>query len=201
MSASNTVQNMALAHEISVNQNFKFEKIEYESNSLEKQIKDTVHKAFWDSLKEDFEKDPVEYKHAFTILGEAKQGLLGLLLPNHVKLREQIDSVLDMQLIKQQMENQTFNYQDYALFIIENMSKLSAPARDAKIESLKGLTDPVEIFKGIMETLELLKLDMANYTIQQMRPYIQQQVVAYEQKKFKELLETQKGLSTKKNIF
>jgi hypothetical protein len=44
-----------------------------------------------------------------------------------------------------------------------------------------------------METVELLKLDMANYTIQQMRPYIQQQVVAYEQKKFKELLETQKG--------
>lgn len=40
--------------------------------------------------------------------------------------------------------------------------------------------------------LELLKLDMANYTIQQMRPYIQQQVVAYEQKKFKELLAAQK---------
>ena len=45
-----------------------------------------------------------------------------------------------------------------------------------------------------METLEVLKLDMANFTIQQMRPYIQQQVVAYEQKKFKELLDTQKGI-------
>jgi hypothetical protein len=45
-----------------------------------------------------------------------------------------------------------------------------------------------------METLELLKLDMANYTIQQMRPHIQQQVVIYEQKKFKELLDTQKGI-------
>ena len=45
-----------------------------------------------------------------------------------------------------------------------------------------------------METLELLKLDMANYTIQQMRPHIQQQVVAYEQKKFKELLEAQKDV-------
>lgn len=193
MNASNTVQNMALAHEISVNQNFKFEKLEYETNSLEKQIHDTVHKAFWDSLKEDFEKDPIEYKHAFTIIGEAKQALMGLLLPNHVKFREQIDTILDMALIKQQMDNQTFNYQDYALFIIDTMSKLCAPARDAKIESLKSLVDPVELFKGIMETLELLRLDMANYTIQQMRPYIQQQVVAYEQKKFKELLETQKG--------
>jgi hypothetical protein len=43
-----------------------------------------------------------------------------------------------------------------------------------------------------MEMLDLLKLDMANYTIQQMRPYIQQQVVTYEQKKFKELLDAQK---------
>jgi hypothetical protein len=46
-----------------------------------------------------------------------------------------------------------------------------------------------------METLELLKLDMANFTIQQMRPHIQQQVVAYEKKKFKEILESQKGIS------
>ena len=45
-----------------------------------------------------------------------------------------------------------------------------------------------------MEMLDLLKLDMANYTIQQMRPYIQQQVVSYEQKKFKELLDTQKSI-------
>lgn len=41
--------------------------------SIEKQIHDTVHKAFWNSLKEDFEKDPVEYKHAFIIINDAKQ--------------------------------------------------------------------------------------------------------------------------------
>lgn len=45
-----------------------------------------------------------------------------------------------------------------------------------------------------MQTLELLKLDMANFTIAQMRPHIQQQVVVYEQKKFKEFLELQKGI-------
>lgn len=32
MMAANAVQNMALAHEISVNQNFKLEKLEYTSN-------------------------------------------------------------------------------------------------------------------------------------------------------------------------
>jgi len=197
MSAANAVQNMALAHEISVNQNFKLEKLELEPNSIEKQIHDTVHKAFWNSLKEDFEKEPVEYKHALIIINDAKQMLLSLLLPNHVKFREQIDSVLDMELIKQQTDRGVFDYREYAKFLIDVMSKLCAPARDANIEDLrKLLDDPVDVFRGIMETLELLKLDMANYTISQMRPFIQQQVVAYEQKKFKELLETQreKGL-------
>lgn len=192
MTAANAVQNMTLAHEISVNQNFKLEKLEYSSNSIEKQIHDTVHKAFWNSLKEDFDNDPVEYKHAIIIINEAKQGLLSLLLPNHVKFREQIESVLDMELIKQQTDKNLFDYEQYSLFIIQIMSKLCAPARDSTIEHLRTLKDPVEVFKGIMETLELLKLDMANFTIQQMRPHIQQQVVIYEQKKFKELLDTQK---------
>jgi len=143
-------------------------------------------------LKEDFDKDPVDYKHAFIIINEAKQGLLSLLLPNHVKFREQIEAVLDMDLIQQQMDKNLFDYEQYALFIISTMSKLCAPARDSDLERLSKIKEPVELFRGIMETLELLKLDMANFTIQQMRPHIQQQVVAYEQKKFKELLEAQR---------
>lgn len=192
MMASNAIQNMTLAHEISVDQNFKLEKPQMEPDSLEKQIHDTVHKAFWQSLKEDFEKEPVDYKHALVIIGEAKAGLLSLLLPNHVKFREQIEAVLDMDLMKNAMDKNIFDYKQYALFIIDTMSKLCAPARDADLEKLSKMEEPVDVFRGIMETLELLKLDMANYTIQQMRPHIQQQVVAYEQKKFKEVLETQK---------
>ena len=117
---------------------------------------------------------------------------MSLLLPNHVKFREQIEAVLDMDLIQQQMEKNLFDYEQYALFIINTMSKLCAPARDSDLERLSKIKEPVELFRGIMETLELLKLDMANFTIQQMRPHIQQQVVAYEQKKFKELLDTQR---------
>ena len=69
------------------------------------------------------------------------------MLPNHVKFREQIENVLDMDLIKQQMDKNTFNYESYSLFIIQNMSKLCAPARDSTIENLRNLKDPVEVFK------------------------------------------------------
>jgi hypothetical protein len=72
---------------------------------------------------------------------------LGLLLPNHVKLRDQIEGVLDMELIKQQMDNQTFDYQQYGLFVVDTMSKLCAPARDSAIAELRQASDPVTLFK------------------------------------------------------
>ena len=38
-----------------------------------------------------------------------------------------------------------------------------------------------------------MHLDMANYTIQQMRPYLKEQSVTYERKKFEEFLIKQEG--------
>ena len=38
-----------------------------------------------------------------------------------------------------------------------------------------------------------MKMDMANYTIQQIRPYLQQQSIEYERTKFQQFLDQQKG--------
>lgn len=38
-----------------------------------------------------------------------------------------------------------------------------------------------------------MHLDMANYTIQQMRPYLKEQSVTYERKKFEEFITKQEG--------
>ena len=53
------------------------------------------------------------------------------------------------------------------------------------------LDDLVTLFKEIMKVLDLMKLDMANFTIQQARPLIVSQSVEYEKTKFKEFLATQ----------
>lgn len=42
--------------------------------------------------------------------------------------------------------------------------------------------------------MEVLKMDMANFTIQQIRPFVQQQSVDYEKKKFEDLIKQQAGL-------
>lgn len=47
--------------------------------------------------------------------------------------------------------------------------------------------------REIFEVMDLMKMDMANFTIQQIRPYCQQQSVEYERKKFQDFLKSQQG--------
>jgi len=41
--------------------------------SLEGQIKEVMHKAFWDSLAESLREDPPNYTHALVLLKEVKE--------------------------------------------------------------------------------------------------------------------------------
>jgi len=40
---------------------------------LEGQVKEVMHKAFWDSLAESLQEDPPDYTHALVLLKEVKQ--------------------------------------------------------------------------------------------------------------------------------
>merc|ERR1712066_293540 len=81
-------------------------------------------------------------------------------------LKEKIESILDMEVIQQQIDADVLEFSQYAGYILGIMGMLCAPVRDDKIAALKQETDVVKVFSGIMETLEIMKLDMANFTIQ-----------------------------------
>lgn len=191
MSAANGVKNMSLAHEIAVDANFKLEKIEPPQKSVEKQVKDIMHRAFWDAFQEKITEDPPDFSQAVVLIQEVKEGLMSILLPQHVRLKTQLNEVLDTELIEQKLENDAFDIYYYAEYVINIMSKLCSPARDERIGKLREIKDVIPLFKEIFEVLDLMKMDMANFTIQQIRPYIQQQSVEYEKKKFQEFLQKQ----------
>jgi len=188
--------NMALAHEIAVDKNFTLTKIQPE-NEMEKQIKEIMQKAFWDLLKEQLESDPPVFTQALTLFTEIKAMLYSILLPQHEKLKEKIEGILDIEVIKQQIEAEVLEFDKYAGYILGLMGILCAPVRDEQIEALKQTTEIVPLFRGIMETLEMMKLDMANFTIQTVRGTIEKESKDYERKKFQEFLDTQEdGLVT-----
>ena len=75
------------------------------------------------------------------------QSLLSLLLPQHIRLRAQVMEVLDMDLIRQKMQNDAFDIFFYANYVVGTMARLCAPVRDEKVAALNELKDVVPLFR------------------------------------------------------
>lgn len=191
METAKGVTNMALAHEIVTNSSFEVKPFEPEEGSLEKWVKDIMHKAFWDCLEAQLNENPPSYSHAIRLVGEIKETLLSCLLPSHSRLRGQIEEVLDLSLIQQEAENGALDISKVALFIIDMMATFCAPCRDEEVKRLREITDVVPLFKSIFAVLDKMKIDMANFTVGSLRPHLLQQSVEYERKKFQEFIEKQ----------
>lgn len=180
---------MALAHEIAVNNDFKLEPYQPPENSVEKIVKDTMHRAFWDILKSQLESTPPVYTHALVLLNDIKEAFQSIFLENNKKALDRVNELLDADLIQQQAEKGVLDFKSYSSFIVRVMSLACAPIRDEAVAKLKEIDDVVELFKGILETLELMKLDMANCILNAARSEVVANSVSYEKQKFKEYLE------------
>lgn len=74
--------------------------------------------------------------------------LESLLLPGHVRLRAQLDEVLDMELIQQQVAHGALDLLRLAAYVINTMASLCAPVRDRAVRALRDLRDPVELLRS-----------------------------------------------------
>ncbi|CAK6972930.1 T-complex protein 11-like protein 1 [Scomber scombrus] len=191
MELENCVSNLSLAHEIVVNEDFRFKPNSPPTESLEGRVSEIVHRAFWDSLREQLNSDPPNYDHAVILLQEVKTMLQSLLLPGHVRLRSQLDEVLDMDLIQQEVDHGALDLHRLAGYVISTMASLCAPVRDPEVRALRDLRAPVELLREIFRVLGLMKTDMVNFTIQSLRPHLLQQAAQYERAKFQQILDKQ----------
>ncbi|XP_030070917.1 T-complex protein 11-like protein 2 isoform X1 [Microcaecilia unicolor] len=189
MAAANDLSNMILAHEIVVNEKFHLEQIDLPEKSVESRVKEIVHKAFWDSLESELNEDPPEYEHAIKLFEEIKEILLSFLAPGANRLRNQICEVLDIDLIRQQADHSAVDICGLANYVVNTMGKLCAPVRDEDVKKLQTTGSIVQLLRDIFHVLDLMKMDMINYTIQNLRPHLQRQIVDYERTKFQEILD------------
>lgn len=75
--------------------------------------------------------------------------ILDLLTPQHVRLRSEIESMLDIDLLRQQAENECLDARQLFENIIELLSRLCAPARDKMVNDLRKKTDNVDILRQV----------------------------------------------------
>ncbi|XP_022375033.1 T-complex protein 11-like protein 2 [Enhydra lutris kenyoni] len=189
MAAARNLSNMTLVHEIAVNESFQLKQDALPENSLASQVKHIVHQAFWDVLESELNAEPPEYEHAIKLFEEIRETLLSFLTPGGNRLRNQICEVLDTDLIRQQAEHRAVDIQGLANYVISTMGKLCAPVRDDDVRELKATSNIVEVLRQIFHVLDLMKIDMVNFTIRSLRPHLQCQLVDYERTKFQEILE------------
>ncbi|KAM6370213.1 T-complex protein 11 homolog [Pluvialis apricaria] len=183
------ISKLAIAHEIVLSGDFKLQAASFSPKSLENRVKETLHKAFWDSLEEQLSAYPPDYSQAIQLLQEIKEALLSLLLPRHHQLRRQIEEALDMELIRQEAEHGVLDIRGLTTFVLGTMARLCAPVRDEEVRGLQSLTDPAQLLREIFRVLGLMKMDMLNFTIQSIRTHLQDHTVQYERKKFQQLLD------------
>lgn len=189
MAAAKNLSDMTLAHEIAVNENFQLRPNALPENSLAGQVKRVVHQAFWDVLEADLSAEPPQYEYAIKLFEEIREILLSFLTPGGNRLHSQICEVLDIDLIRQQAEHSAVDIQGLANYVISTMGKICAPVRDEDIRELKATTNIVEMLRQIFRVLDLMRMDMTNFVIRNIRPHIQHHLVEYERNKFQEVLE------------
>jgi len=82
---------------------------------LEAEVKNVVHRVFWDILKTELSEDPPVYSMALSLLKEIRDDLVDMLLPHQSRIKAEIMEKLDIDLIEQQVIHwkllSTFNVQ------------------------------------------------------------------------------------------
>lgn len=168
--------------------------------NLQSKVKDIVHEAYWDLFKEELQSQTKENKEdrkfdiSKQLLRDIRQKIVDLLLPQHSRLKQDIEDKLDSQILDQLSRVESLNLIEYAKYILDLLSKLCAPVRDEKLRELSETTDVVQLYRGIMELLELMRLDFANFTLNTFKPHIKAHSQEYEREKFNEILKQQKSI-------
>lgn len=101
---------------------------------------------------------------------------------------DRICEVLDTEVIRQQAEQGVLDFKSYANFIIQILVKSCAPVRDEQVSKLSDIDDVVLTFRGILEVMDLMKLDMANCLLEAARREVVTHSVEFEKQKLNEFL-------------
>nr|CAG8439011.1 15887_t:CDS:2 [Entrophospora candida] len=178
--------NEQLIHEIIIDPGFELKPLKL--TGLEESVNQMAKKAYFDSIKEDFEKGKF-IQWIPNLLNDIKKKLIGLMPPNS-PMYASVDEILDIELITQQSKAGVYNVRDCIMFITGMMLKICAPVRDEQIQSLRNMTELSKIFQKVLEILDLMRLDLANYRLKALRPYLKEHAVDYERRIFEQALKS-----------
>ncbi|KAM5326202.1 LOW QUALITY PROTEIN: T-complex protein 11 homolog [Glossophaga mutica] len=136
-----------LGNEVGMNHDFhKEEVLPPRRSSLGGKVKETMHNAFWDRLKEQLSATPPDYSCALELLKEIKEILPLLLLPRQNRLGSEIEEALSTDLLQREAEHGALNVPHLSKYIL-NTRTLCAPVRDEAVHGLDDITDSAGLLR------------------------------------------------------
>ncbi|KAI3656195.1 hypothetical protein MP638_003473 [Amoeboaphelidium occidentale] len=178
------LSNERLAHELIVNPDFELSNPV--PNPLEEQIRSTMKKAFFDSIRESIKLNKFDWVEGMVL--DIKNQLLSM-VSKEGKIANEINEAMDESFIHQQVSKNVFDTGKFILYVVSKMLQLCAPIRDAAIRKVAAETDLVKQLEMILSILDDMKLDLANYRLRSLMPHLMKQAVEYERSKFEKALE------------
>ncbi|ORX93301.1 Tcp11-domain-containing protein [Basidiobolus meristosporus CBS 931.73] len=172
--------NEQLAHELLLDP--EFELTIAKGTELEERVREMATKAFFDTAREEFSQG------RYTVwlpqlLVDVKNRLLEL-VSRQSPIYNEIQDVVDIELITQQVKSGSYDVPKLMKFITQTMLHLCAPVRDQAIREIQEMTDLATVFQRLIEILQDMRLDLANYRLHLLRPVIQEYGIEYEREKF-----------------
>jgi len=107
---------------------------------IQKQIKDTYHKAFFDLLEQKVHEEPPDYDWISKLYLEIRIKLTKLLKSSST-LRIEIEEKMDPTIFNQMMRNNAFNGTDLfnlISYVFDKIKQLGSPARDQNTDDKKN---------------------------------------------------------------
>ena len=138
------------------------EKEKKKMERLNKQIKDTYKKAYFDLLEEKTRAEPPDYAWIEKLYGEIRTKLTHFLKKGS-RLRVEIEESMDVQIFSQMIRNKAFNGADlYNLinYVFEKCKQLGSPGRDNDVD--EKFNELIELMKSGAVFAEIVPVFIKN---------------------------------------
>lgn len=194
------MSNEQLAHELLLDPNFQLDEdggcgIE---NPVFHHIRESFHKAFWDSLVDDLRLATPCYARVLRVLKEIYDGINDL-----VGTREQINEIIDIDYIKQQVESNLYtwdNCKNLISSIVGVIQRTQAPKRNnetktiwkeinTEMQEALDVNQPKVFCKALeflLNRVNAMRVDAANTRLRLISPVIKDHGIDYERGKLQD---------------
>ncbi|KAK6334294.1 hypothetical protein TWF730_003508 [Orbilia blumenaviensis] len=178
--------NRQIAHELLLDRGFRFK--ERTKDQIEQTVEYQAKKAFYDLMREDIAEG--EFEKWIPSMAETVRQKLLRLVPAGSSVYQIISNSIDIDLITQQCRAKTYDHVPFFGFIYSLIPKLCSPARDEACQALVNDVSPdqdyISRLEKLLDFLELMQLDHANYQLMTAAPHIIPHATQYEQHMFTE---------------